>query len=134
VQSCPHTKFGDKVTCDASKQCIQIYCVGGGPQPPTATLQHELDGILSIKIDGTPKSVCDHTFDDNAAATACNELYGKPDFLFYQQGQACVQQEFGLDQINCKNVGRSLAECSHAPLGEAICNPANECVRLFCSG
>ncbi len=96
---CNHSELG-QTNCKVKSDCVQVYCVAGGPQPP-AVLTHNSDGIVSLTYDGQARAVCDTGFTDETAHVICLELYGAPEFHSYSHGHQCQYKTFWTDQVAC---------------------------------
>ena len=112
---------------------MQIFCTAGGPAPQSAFLVHDATGVVSINYENTVKSVCGSLFDDTTVETVCNELYGSPEFISYEVGHECAQEEFWLGEVRCDALETSLSLCPHSEWGLSTCDPTTDCVRVYCS-
>jgi hypothetical protein len=108
---------------------VQVFCVGGGPKPPVGKLiQNATTGILSISYEGETRALCAQKFTDNDARVACEELFGKAEFVSYSQGHACEYETFWLDGVQCSGNEERIQDCAHADWGLSSCKPDSGCV------
>ena len=60
------------------------------------------------------------------------ELYADPTVIAFSTGNPCEYDDFWLDDLNCSGDEEYLADCIHLAYGSPNCNPARECVEVFC--
>ena len=105
--------------------------VGGGARTVTLDGRHN---ILQATNDNglTWKSVCDDSFDINAAQVACRDMGYSGSVLSFTVGVYASESDFGWDELRCRGDEMALSDCRHQAWGMHDCGGA-EHVALVCN-
>ena len=68
----------------------------------------------------------------NSIAVACYELYGSDAVNLFKTNLPCQYSDFWLDNVMCTGTETEIRNCPHTGYGNHDCNPAFECVAVFC--